>query len=308
MTSIRPARLALTALLALPCALQAAEDKQAPSYTLASAEAPSAESLAWNKPAQLAYFKSSDAKEYYNVDVAFQVKKQIYAVCDLCVHSFGVGTFWQRSTAEKSPFDNRGLKFSYVFFPATTSTASNEYRLAAEIKLGDNDVGKLSSAGQMEFTQTRQNNFKLAGIIDDIGFLKTGYTRATGDLHLYSDYRSKSTATSGNGAESGTGGQIALVYYPLGLENRDKPNAFRVAGQFKRQVDFHAGGNRTKDHYKYFLLEASIALGTYGDKGTEGEQWRPSLAVQRTGGQDVTTGLPRRYVSQLAIQLRYSKN
>ncbi len=311
MRTIRPAAVGLAAILALPLTSHAQQEKKV-SYTVASAEAPAAESLAWNKPAQLAYFKSSDSDNYYNVDAAFQVKKQLYAICDLCVHTFGIGPAWQRSTAEKTPFDNRGLKLSYAFSPATDDapieTIANEYRFLAELKLSDNDVGALSAAGPVAYTRTRQNTIKLSWMVDDLGFLKTGYTRATADLNLYADYRSKSTAISGNGKESGVGGQFALVYYPLGLKNRDAPNAFRMAAQVKRQVDLDASDTRTKNRYNYFLLEASVGLGKYGEPGLEGEQWRPSLAFQRSGGQDVTTGLPRRFVSQLAIQLRYGKN
>lgn len=306
--------IAFIAVTALPIISMAQESKineQPAKMALVAAKAPTTEP--WTQPAEYALVRASDEPNYETVNMSVQWSKQYDVIKNPSrpeetreFHKVSVAPYWQQSTKEKKPVNDRGMTLGYVFQPPSACLDHErpdcmEWKFAGSVSAGRTKTELLTTP--KTYTDATQLTAKAS--------IALTHPKWSGGYHYFSmaagafrDQRNKPNALVPNGQETGLFVRPELVWLPSGLKRKDKAWAieFKLAAQYQHGLD--AGGARTRENHRWFKAQLALPLGEFGDGS---DKWYPSIALQRQGGEDATTAELRRYESRLAFQLKVGK-
>jgi hypothetical protein len=279
-------------------------DSAASTIGVAAAKSPG--STPWTQPAEYARVRSSDTADYDTLDMAIEWSKQFARRRNDGVEfqKLAIAPYWQNSTSEKKPVNDRGVVLRYEYQPPS-ACADHSKADCLEWKLGMSVA--YSNAKTQDTDQSRswvdatQTTARLNTLIVHPSF-NTGYTYLSATAGVFYDHRDKPTPLVPNGREMGAYLRPELTWVLMGLPSKNKPGAIEFSAVAQYQQGLKAGGARVKANHRWFELKASLGLGSFGD-GTG--RWFPSIALKRTGGEDATQSDPRRFQSKLALQLRF---
>ncbi len=304
----------LIALLALPVASMGQEitvKEQPAKMALVAAKAPTTEP--WTDPAEYALVRASDEPNYETLNMSVQWSKQYVVTKDssnpektTAFHKISVAPYWQQSTKEKKPVNDRGLSLGYAYQPSS-ACLDHERPDCLEWKFGASLSGGRTKT---DLGTTPKTYADATQFTAKVNVLLT-HPRWSSGHHYFSmaggafrDQRNKPNALVPNGQETGLFVKPELIVVPFGLDRKDKAWAleFKLAGQYQHGLD--ANGGRTRANHRWFKAQLVLPFGEFGDGS---DKWYPSIALQRQGGEDATSADLRRYESRIAFQLKVGK-
>lgn len=301
------------ALIALPLTgiAQQTTQEQPAKLALVAAKAPSSER--WTQPAEFAFVRASDEPNYEALDFAVEWSKQ-YAITkdpakpeeSTAFHKWSVAPYWQHSSKEKKPVNDRGITLGHVYQPPSACLDFNsgdclEWKLVTSVSAGRTKTELATSP--KTYTDASQVAAKASVQLTHPAW-SSGHHYVSMLAGVFYDRRSKPNALVPNGHEGGVFVKPDLTLLPFGLNRKDLAGALEVKLSAQYQHGLTAGGARTRANHRWFKAQLILPFGEFGDGS---DKWYPSIALQRHGGEDAMLTELRRYENRLAFQLKVGK-
>lgn len=289
-----------------------AQSADTTTFTLRSADEPSADKKQWEQGAGIA-FNSIDGKETWQTDAVLKViQSHLHEVSGppgsspSIKQNLSAGAYLHKLSGGDAPTNDRGVSIGAGWHiipggPATGAVSSYDVSFngsagktlklvkdGAGISQFDVDSKRATAIGSMYYQPTESAYFiKLAG----------GW---------YLDHAANSPKAGVNGRESGVMASFQYSVYPLGMTARNnKVGDWVIAPLFtlkaQRQRDLSASGERTKQGYTLYTAILSFPFALPGSN----PGYVPSFDIKRSIGADLLQGRARSGQTSVVLTLKY---
>jgi hypothetical protein len=301
--------------------LMAIEGPALAAITLAADDAPT--NPPWKQPATLSYVRNGDGTTNATADAVlrYKVTDTPPAESTAKTTTYSFGTYIHRDNDSTAPKNDRGLSASYGQFIVedyNNAQGPRSFNWNAKLTFGK----ALQEYVDDNKATVRSDKTKDRQLVQVSGYYQmptSGVPVAPGskdrpaaviffdgNLGAYSDHSSGGSG-KGTGRLTGTLLSASANIAPFGIDPSSEFNrygglgfvpTFRAAAQFEK--DAAASGLRTKDTYKLYTLEMSLAFSK-----VSGNDIVPTLNLSRSVGADLLTGRARTSKTELSLGLTF---